>query len=226
MKKFLPFILILIVIITTGFGCQNSTPSSTSSPQATKEIPHIDDGTYRLVPRPTQSLTWRAKKIPDTEHHGAFPKINGSALVENGVVTQADLRIGMSTVTVLDLEGEEKEKMETHLKSADFFDAETYPLATFVWKQTDNNIVTGDLTIKNITKEIQLPVNVTTRNQEFTIKGNTVINRTDWDIRYGSGKFFKGLGDNVIKDEVEIGFNMTFRVPGKRAEPLTVPASQ
>ena len=108
-------------------------------------------------------------------------------------------------------------KLVDHLKSDDFFSVEKFPQATFVstgFERNENSnsgadyIVTGDLTIKGITNPVSFPVNIEVGNGQLTATGTAVLDRTKWDVKYGSGSIFKGLGDKMIYDEFEITFNL------------------
>jgi polyisoprenoid-binding protein YceI len=68
--------------------------------------------------------------------------------------------------------------------------------------------VVGDLTIKGITNQVSFPAEVKVEGDVLTASGTASIDRTKWDIKYGSGKFFSDLGDNMIKDEFEIKFEL------------------
>jgi hypothetical protein len=68
--------------------------------------------------------------------------------------------------------------------------------------------VKGNLTIKGITNEISFPAKVSLENGNVQAMGTATIDRTKWNIKYGSGKFFQGLGDKMIYDEFEITFDI------------------
>jgi hypothetical protein len=65
------------------------------------------------------------------------------------------------------------------------------------------------MTIKGITNEISFPAKVSLANGTVKAVGTAKLDRTKWDIRYGSGKFFDGLGDKMIYDEFEITFDIS-----------------
>ncbi|MEP0305210.1 MAG: YceI family protein, partial [Maribacter dokdonensis] len=98
-----------------------------------------------------------------------------------------------------------KEKLEGHLKSADFFGVESNPTSKLVFTSVkpmnDNSYtVTGDLTIKGITKPVTLVVSMFENKASATLK----IDRTKYDIKYGSGSFFDNLGDKAIYDDFDL----------------------
>lgn len=108
-------------------------------------------------------------------------------------------------------EGKMRDQLVAHLKSEDFFDVSKYPTATFditsANKLDSNNyMIEGNLKMKDVTKNISFEVQIT-KNEKgvYTAVSNVfVINRTEWNVNYGSKNVFKDLKDAVIKDDVEI----------------------
>jgi hypothetical protein len=73
----------------------------------------------------------------------------------------------------------------------------------------DNNVnVTGDLTIKGITKPVTFPAKVGVKNGVAAASGTAVVDRTKYDIRYGSKSFFEGIGDKAIDNDFSLTFNV------------------
>ena len=93
-----------------------------------------------------------------------------------------------------------------HLKSDDFFGVAKYPTATFVIKEvqeksTNKYHVKGHLTIKETTKPIEFPVEISMIESKAVASASITIDRSEFDVRYGSGSFFDGLGDKMIYDD-------------------------
>ena len=116
----------------------------------------------------------------------------------------------MTSLNTTDLEGESKGKLEGHLKSADFFGVENFPTASLniinVSGKGGSYKVKANLTIKETTKAVEFSMN---------IKGNTAtasleIDRTEYDIKYGSSSFFDGLKDKAIYDNFDLNVSLTF----------------
>ena len=106
-----------------------------------------------------------------------------------------------------DLSGDSKGKLEGHLKSDDFFGVANYPTAKFkitkVKAGSEKGVyeVHGKMTIKETTQDISFPAHVKLDGDKAVAKATLSVNRADFDVRYGSGRFFDNLGDNTIKDE-------------------------
>lgn len=163
---------------------------------------------------------WTGKKVTG-EHTGHLSIKEGSVWVADGSIAKAAIHMDMNSIVCTDLEGEWNEKLVGHLKSDDFFSVENHPRATFeaksFEKSGDGHKVTGDLMIKGITHEISFPVEVSMSGNTVTANGSATIDRTKWDIKYGSGKFFSDLGDRMIDDN----FTITFELVAKSNEALT-----
>ena len=123
----------------------------------------------------------------------------------------------MQTITCTDLEGEWSDKLVGHLNSDDFFNVSEHKTSTFTLRnmtplkdaQGDaTHSVTGDFTIRGITKSVMFDAKVTNTGDAFAVEGSAVLNRAEFDVKYGSGSFFDNLGDNLIHDNFTVGFNL------------------
>ena len=132
---------------------------------------------------------------------------------KKGIIRAAEMEIDLSKITNDDLSGEWRDKLIGHLKSKDFFDVENHKIAKFksksVTKINDNQYkFKGDLTIKGITKAIIFVGDYSKHAGQHKLTGEFKFNRLDYDIKYNSAKFFSGLGDKLIHDEVVIKFDL------------------
>ena len=93
------------------------------------------------------------------------------------------------------------QKFIGHITSGDFFEIEKFPTASFVITKVAGNQVTGNLTVKGITKSITFPAEIAVKGGKVTAKANITIDRTDFNIKYGSKKFFDSIGDKAIYDD-------------------------
>jgi len=157
---------------------------------------------------------WTGKKVTGSSHTGYLLLENGKVSVENDKVTGASVNMDLNSMVCTDIEKEStNKKFIGHLKSDDFFSVEKYPMANFEissLKASANGEyeVEGKLTMKGATHSISFPAEVVVANGKVSANGTASIDRTKWGIKYGSGSFFKGLGDNMINDEFEIRFEI------------------
>jgi polyisoprenoid-binding protein YceI len=104
-------------------------------------------------------------------------------------------------------------KLVGHLKSDDFFSVEKHPVSslkiTKVEKKAGKTMITGDLTIKGITKPVTFPADVKVEKNSVKAKGEVKVDRTNYDIKFRSVKFFSDIGDKVINDEFKVGFDIS-----------------
>lgn len=150
------------------------------------------------------TVTWKAYKVTGS-HTGTVDLNSGALMFEDGALTGGEFEVNMTSLTSTDLEGEWKDKLVGHLKSDDFFSVENNPTSTLVFTNitsTGKNSyeVTGDLTIKGITKPVTFDLSVYGSKATATMK----VDRAEYDIRYGSDSFFDNLGDKTIYDEFDL----------------------
>jgi len=110
-------------------------------------------------------------------------------------------------------------KLTGHLKSDDFFGTAKFPVSKFEITKVDalndpnkpgmNSTITGNLTIKDITKSISFPAEIRIENGVLNAKADFDIDRTEWNVKYGSGKFFENLGDKMISDNFNLKLSLT-----------------
>ncbi len=156
-------------------------------------------------------LTWKGTK-PTGAHNGTVALKNGSLLVEEGILKGGEFTVDMSTIKNVDMIGTKgAANIEAHLKASDFFDIEVYPTAKFTITsvdETDGGLsVTGNLTIKDVTKSIRIPASISQEDGIITFTSETFsIDRADFNVKYGSKKWFENLKDKFIDDLVEMSF--------------------
>lgn len=161
-------------------------------------------------------LRWEGRKIVGGHWGNVYLK-EGNIEIRNNKLTGGKFIIDMQSILVLDLDEKSgKSKLEGHLRSDDFFSVEKHPTSLFEIKsikEKKNNEyeITGDLTIKGITHSITFPATVKLNNNKLEARAEFSIDRTKWDIRYGSGKFFDNLGDKMIKDDIKFKVKLIAR---------------
>jgi polyisoprenoid-binding protein YceI len=156
------------------------------------------------------TMKWLGKKVGG-QHNGAVKVKSGELTKGKNDALTGNFVIDMTTITDEDLTDKTyNEKLIGHLKSDDFFSIEKFPISTFkitnaVAKNGENGNnyeVTGELTIKGITHSITFPANVMFTSSGFIAKAKINVDRSKYDVRYGSGAFFDNLGDKTIEDNI------------------------
>lgn len=226
MKGFIIFI-VLVGLVAGGYfifkkpspAPESPTPTSNSTTSNASDISAVDksvDGTKDFDTVGSEAH-WTGSKtlIKDYYDYGTIGIKSGNAVFAKGILTGGTIVFDMNSIATISTgKGDSADATSgqaKHLKSPDFFDTAKYPEAKFVvtnaTKQSgDIYLVTGDLTIKDKTNSISFPAVVAKVNGKATVSGSATIDRTLWEIKYGSDKFFADLGDKVINDKFTLEF--------------------
>lgn len=199
----------ILIIAPLFFGCggpvkeenkNNATASSVSSSDVANEKYGID--------KRGSVVTWRGSKVfaPEQAHSGYVYISKGELMIEKGQLVGGAVEIDMNTIT--DPVHGSDNNLINHLKDPDFFDVKKFPIATFVITRVasvnaENLNVTGNLTIKDITHAVTFPAKIEVKGEIVNATGKVTIDRTKWDVRYNSGKFYDDLADEAISDDIE-----------------------
>ena len=123
---------------------------------------------------------------------GTIRGMNGDMKIDLNSLSnnQMDVSVDVSTINT------NIKKRDEHLKTADFFEVEKYPTMNFkssnIQKTISGYQVTGYLTIKDITKQVEIPFTVSENNSEIILSGNFMISRRDYNIAKKAGTFAVG----------------------------------
>lgn len=206
------------VVFAFLWACASPSGEKTESTDA-KEVALVEGDKMDFVIDTSNSIVeWTGAK-PTGEHSGIVNLKKGKLLVQDGNIVAGKFMIDMTSIRNLDMDDEERNlKLADHLKSADFFNTAEYPESTFEITeikpydgepQNDDVVlthwITGNLLIKGISKSITFPSNVQVSDTKVSAKTSQfLIDRTDWDVKYKSTKFFHDLKDKFINDEIAL----------------------
>jgi polyisoprenoid-binding protein YceI len=157
-------------------------------------------------------VEWTGKKVTG-QHTGTIDVQQGTLEVNNGKLTGGKIVMDMQSIKNVDLTDQEyNAKLINHLKSDDFFSVTKYPTSLLEITKVEgtgaNLTVTGNLSIKGKTNPVSFPVTVSKSGKENVYKGTITVDRSKYDVRYGSKSFFNDLGDKAINDEFILDFNL------------------
>jgi polyisoprenoid-binding protein YceI len=209
MKK----LVLLLALAIVGFMSFTSKPAPT---------------TFK-VDASKSTFKWTGKKVTGS-HWGYIKFTEGTVSIEKGALVGGAFIIDMNSLDCQDLQaGKGAEKLVGHLKADDFFGTDKFPNASLKIKSTSpkgNNMydVKADLTIKGITNEITFPATVSVAGGALTATANFNVDRTKFDIKYGSGSFFENLGDKAISNEFQVEINLAANAD-VAAAPAPAPAA-
>jgi polyisoprenoid-binding protein YceI len=145
----------------------------------------------------TSKIYWAASK-PTQTHEGTFDLSEGTFRVKDNALTGGSFTINVASLLVTDLKpADGKEKLEGHLKSPDFFDVAKFPSAKFEitsllpytadsasTSKDATHMVSGNLTLRDSTKNVTFPAKITIDAQSLVAKANFNIDRTQWGMNY------------------------------------------
>jgi len=200
---------LILIIAPLFFGCGESVKKENKNNVSASALSlHVGDEKYVVIDTKESAVTWKGSSV-EGAHTGYVYISKGELMIDNGQLMGGTVEIGMSTI-----EGEDHRSdnnLIKHLKYPDFFDVKKFPFSTIAINRVasikvEDKEITGNLTIKGITHPVSFPAKVEVKDGIVKASGKLVIDRTLWDVRYNSGKFFDNLKDQAIADSIE--FNM------------------
>ena len=209
-------------------SCTQAPQSDEATTSEAKDVANAE-GTTLTVDPSASTVKWIGTKISGY-HVGTIPVKSGSLIVSDGNITGGSFVLDMAGLAVTGPEGSKPEsnaKLLGHMKTGDFFDVEKYPEARFeltsvspfagtVQDENDprqediseykianpTHTVSGNLTIKDKTKNVEFPAQITVSDNSADARAKFNIDRKQWDISYA------GQPDDLIKDQVHIGLSI------------------
>lgn len=134
------------------------------------------------------------------KHDGGFKTFKGTIVMTGNDPSSIQVEIDATSIWA------DNERLTGHLKSPDFFDAETHPTAQFtshsIVREGAGYSVTGNLMLHGVTKSITFPATITATPEGVTAQSEFVLKRFDWNIAY------TGKADDLIRDEVVVTLNI------------------
>lgn len=202
-----------LVAIVAFSSCKEKAEEAETSAAEEAAVAEATAVTYKAV-TDKSTIEWKGFK-PTGSHNGTIAIAKGAVSVNDGNIESGKFVIDMASIAVTDIpvEDEGNASLKGHLTSADFFDVATYPQATFevTGLETVNGqaMLSGNLTLKDATNNISFPVSTSMEGNTMTLKSETfTIDRSKWNVKYGSKSFFDNLGDKFINDDIELTINL------------------
>jgi polyisoprenoid-binding protein YceI len=180
--------------------------------------PPIRSGVHGIDLKESRVL-WTGRNLLN-RHEGTIPLQAGELTIEAGRLASGRFTFDMRGITCSDLAGGPMHDiLIAHLLNDDFFDAEVYPEASFVITQTSpapdasagapDLIVSGELTLKGITRPVEFHACTgITPEGKLAAQATFAMDRTKWNVVYGSGKFFRNLGGHLVNDLIDLNLRI------------------
>jgi len=163
-------------------------------------------------------VEWKGGKVVGSGHAGTV-KLKSATLTEvDGQLKSGQMVIDMTTIACSDIDNADMNaKLIGHLKSDDFFGVDTYPTASLKINSFTNStepskgthLVKGDLTIKGTTKPVEFYASIKSSGNSYSATASIIVDRSKYDVRYGSDSFFDNLGDKAIKNDMEFRVSLS-----------------
>jgi hypothetical protein len=199
------FSYVMLIIAPLFFGCGGPVKEENKNNAPANSLSlHEGNEKYLAIDGKESVVAWKGSSVHGA-HTGYVYIKRGELMIENGEFMSGAVIVDMSTIEGDDHRSDNN--LINHLKDADFFDVKKFPFSTMaitkVTSINEDKEITGNLTIKGITHPVTFPVKMEMKDGIVKASGKLVIDRTKWDVRYNSGKFYDNLADNAISDSIE-----------------------
>ncbi|WP_034041033.1 YceI family protein [Wocania ichthyoenteri] len=209
MKKSIATLFTIAALVVSTTGCKDKAKEANTKEAET--VATTEATAEKYTANITEStIEWKGFK-PTGTHTGTINLENGVLNLTDGKINSGTFLIDMKSIEVTDIpkEDEYNGKLVGHLKNADFFDVEKYPSAAFeitgLSEAEGKTMLSGNLTLKETKNNVTFPVMVTNTDGAVTLTSETfTIDRSKWNVKYGSKSFFDDLGDKFINDDIEL----------------------
>jgi len=211
MKKNIATILFATILTLTATSCKDKAKEAATTEAATPaNAQDTTNSEIYTANAEASMIKWKGFK-PTGSHDGTISISSGSLEMTEGKITGGTFKMDMTSIVVKDIpvDDEKNGKLLGHLTSPDFFDSENHPVAIFTITGTEETegktMLSGNLEIKGNENNITFPVTITKGENSVTLASEIFsIDRSKWDIKYGSKSFFDNLGDKFINDDIEL----------------------
>lgn len=162
-------------------------------------------------------IDWKGDKKIGSFHVGTIDLKSGWLNVDGNAFTGGEFVVDMNSIKNSDVKDEKmRERLVGHLKSDDFFGVEKYPLSKLIITGSSKieggkALVKGNLTVKEATHPVEFTVTESKSGAVVTYTAEIAFDRSLYDVRFGSGKFFSNLGDNAINDEIKLNVKLVVK---------------
>ncbi len=198
-------------------SCQNAPKADSADASEAQEVTQAEGTEYTANVDQTV-IEWIGTK-PVGQHHGTLKIQNGTLTVADNTIKGGEFVIDIKSLKSDDQNEEYNAKLDGHLLSEDFFKADEFPTGKFeitgvtagVEQSEDlvmkdaTHMVTGNLTLKDVTKSITFPAKVSMTDGSVVADANFNINRTDFGMVYGNDE---SLGDKFIRPTVNLQLHL------------------
>lgn len=199
-------ITLILISASLFFGCGGPSKKENKNNASADSVSlHAGNEKYVAIDTKESVVTWKGSNTFGS-HEGYVYISKGELMIETGQLVGGTVEVDMSTIE--DKDHGSDNNLIKHLKDPDFFDVKIFPFSRIaITKVSSINVedkeITGNLTIKGITNPVTFPAKMEVKDGIVKANGKLVIDRTKWNVRYNSGKFYDNLADETISDSIE-----------------------
>lgn len=206
------YILFISILCSNCYDTKNQNGTNVNSLQA----PIFPNTSFdsKIIPIDTSKskITWKGTKMMGIgKHEGDIKLIEGEFLVSKEKLIGGHFLVDMNTINVTDIPEHEpvpRRNLINHLKSQDFFDVSKFPNAKFEITEVDYSksipSLIGNLTIKDVRKQIEIKADLAMDNKNITLLSSFEIDRFNWNVGYTGSWADKTLVDKEVKITVDL----------------------
>jgi polyisoprenoid-binding protein YceI len=224
MNRNLTFVWLAVVALALSACKGGSSANQAGEAQAV----NTPAGTQLPLNLTASSLAWLGAKATGSTHNGTINITEGYLIAGGDAFTGGKFTIDMSTIKVLDLQGEMAGKLEGHLRASDFFLVDSFPTAVFeissvaaAASDSSTHTITGNLTLRGVTKSISFPAKVAkAADGSITAEARFAIDRTQWGVQYGSS-LVERAADKIISNDILFTVKVVTSAPAPAAAPAS-----
>lgn len=213
--------LLLVTGISLGtLSCKDKKENAVEPLEAQKAAVAGEEAVAYDINKEGSVIFWKGSK-PTGQHQGTIGIQDGTIKASDQEIAAGIVIIDMSSIAVTDegMDPADRTRLENHLKGTvegketDFFNVEKFPTAVFevtgVIQENEEEFLQGNLTLKAETKNIEFPIQKEISQDELILKSEVfTIDRTDWNVNYGSKSVFDNLEDNFINDKIQLQIHL------------------
>ncbi|MFN3951283.1 MAG: YceI family protein [Thermaurantimonas sp.] len=211
---------ILLAFLSAAFAWSCGSNTEAVETSEAQEVPAHLSATQASIDLSASTVHWKGfKTYTNDSHVGTIAIQEGEFKLQDGKLVGGRFVIDMNSIVCTDLEDETyNSKLVNHLKSDDFFAVDSFPTAVFeitnVIEEANSekgtsHVISGNLTIRGITKNISFPANVTVDENGVSLSAPEFgVNRTQFNVMFRSSGIAGVLKDQLIDDNFLLTINV------------------
>lgn len=204
---------LILIIAVLAFSCRGTVKQENNNEESASPLSlHVGNEKYLRIDTKQSVATWKGASLNGLNTQTGYIYMSkGELMMENRQLVGGTVEVDMNTIE--DKNHNSDNKLVDHLKDPDFFHVKKFPFSTISITKVasiddEHKKVTANLTIKGITHPVTFPIQMQVMDGIIKVNAKLVIDRTKWDVRYKSAKFYPNLADQTMSDSIEFHIEM------------------